>query len=57
VHGKTTGIHELIRDSSRFELGGSHHLPPYNIFCDSPWGLHPNGVFFGTPKLGISGKK
>jgi hypothetical protein len=24
-------------------LGGSHHLPPYNILCASPWGPHPNG--------------
>jgi len=32
------------------ELGGSHHLPPYNILCDLPLGLHPNGIFLGTPK-------
>jgi hypothetical protein len=42
------------QNSSWLRLGGSHHLPPYNIFCDSPWGLHPNGVFPRTPKLGIS---
>jgi hypothetical protein len=42
------------------DLGGSHHLPPYSILCDSPWGWHPNGHFvpglpglpriFGTPE-------
>ncbi len=38
-------------DSPRPELGGSHHLPPYSIFCSSPPHLHPNGSFFpGLPK-------
>ncbi len=43
-------------DSSRPGLGGSHHLPPYNILCSSTWRLHPNGYFSrdsqgGVPKL------
>ncbi len=25
-------------------LGGNHHLPFYNIFYDSLWGLHPNVI-------------
>jgi hypothetical protein len=31
------------QDSPRPGLGGSRHLPPYSIFCTSPWGLYPNG--------------
>ncbi len=27
-------------------LGRRHQSLPYSIFCDSPWGLHPNGIFF-----------
>ncbi len=32
------------QDSPRFELGGSHHLPPYSIICAWPWGQHPNVI-------------
>jgi hypothetical protein len=32
------------QDSPRLGLRGSHHLPPYNILCTSPWRLHPNGL-------------
>jgi hypothetical protein len=37
-------------------LEGSHHLPPYSIFCSFPPHLHPNGSFSrdsqsGVPKL------
>jgi hypothetical protein len=43
-------------DSPRPELGGSHHLPPYNILSSSAWRLHPNITFSrdsqgGVPKL------
>ncbi len=43
-------------DTPRPELGGSHHLPPYNIICNSAQRLHPNGSFSrdsqgGVPKL------
>jgi hypothetical protein len=43
-------------DSPQPELGGSHHLPPYSILCNSPLRLHPNGTFSqdsqgGVPKL------
>ncbi len=43
-------------DSPRPRLGGSHHLPPYNIFCVCPRDLHPNGFLSrdsqgGVPKL------
>ncbi len=50
-------------DSPRPELRGSHHLPPYSIFCAFPPHLHSNGTFSrdsqsGVPKLswfGLSG--
>ncbi len=29
--------------------GGTTPLP---ILYDSPWGLHPNDIFFGSPKIG-----
>jgi hypothetical protein len=32
-------------DSPRPGLGGSHHLPPYSILCNSLRELHPNGFF------------
>jgi len=43
-------------DSSRSGLGGSHHFPPYSIFCVTPREPHPNGTFSrdsqgGVPKL------
>jgi len=44
------------RDTPWPGLGGSHHLPPYSIFCAIFQGLHPNGSFSrdsqaGVPKL------
>ncbi len=41
------------QDSPRPELGGSHHLPPYNIFCTSPRGLHPNGFLSRDSQMGV----
>jgi len=49
------------QNSPRPELGGSHHLPPYSIFCTSPRGPHPNGFLSWdsqvripkSPKLGL----
>ncbi len=43
-------------DSPRFELEGSHHLPPYSILYGWPWSLHPNGFSLsglsnGSPKI------
>ncbi len=32
-------------DSPRPGLGGSHHLPPYSILCDSPRHPRPNVTF------------
>ncbi len=40
-------------DSSRPELGGSHHLPPYSILCNSPSRLHPNGSFSRDSQVGV----
>ncbi len=41
-------------------LGGSHHLPPYSIFCTSPRGPHPNDFSFprlssGSPEIAPNG--
>jgi hypothetical protein len=41
------------QDSSRPELGGSHHLPPYSILCASPWGPHPNGFLSRDSQVGV----
>ncbi len=53
--GQSTGNLDSL-DSPRPGLGGSHHLPPYNILCSSPQRLHPNDIFSwdsqgGVPKL------
>jgi hypothetical protein len=32
------------QNSPQPELGGSHHLPPYSIFCAWPWDLHSNVI-------------
>ncbi len=33
-------------------LGGSHHLPSYNILYASPQGPHPNGFLsLGSPEI------
>ncbi len=51
--GPATGNTDT-QDSPRPGLGGSHHLPPYRILCDSPRGPHPND--FSLPGLlGLSG--
>ncbi len=42
------------QDSPRPGLGGSHHLPPYNILCNAPWGLHPNGPFSRDSQVAVS---
>jgi len=42
------------QDSSQPKLGGSHHLPPYSIFCVWPWGQHPNVTLFRDSQVGIS---
>jgi len=42
VLGQATGNTDTL-DSSRPELGGSHHLPPYSIFYGWPRRPHPNG--------------
>jgi hypothetical protein len=42
-----------LQDSPQPKLGGNHHLPPYNILWDWPWGLHPNVIFLEIPKLRV----
>jgi hypothetical protein len=34
-------------------LGGSHHLPLYNIFWVWPWGQHPNAILSPNSQVGI----
>jgi len=45
--------HFYTQDSPRPGLRGSHHLPPYNIFCSSPPRLHPNGFFSRDSQVGV----
>ncbi len=52
VLGRATGNTDT-QDSPRPELGGSHHLPPYSIFCSPPRGLHPNGYFSRDSRVGV----
>jgi hypothetical protein len=42
------------QDSSWPGLGGSHHLPPYNVLCASQGGSHPNGFFSWDSQVGVS---
>jgi len=41
------------QDSPQLGLGGSHHLPPYNILCVSPQGPHPNGFLSWDSQVGV----
>ncbi len=51
--GQTTGTLDS-QDSPRPGLGGSHHLPPYNILCTSPRRLHLNGFLSRDFRRGVS---
>ncbi len=51
VLGPATGNMDT-QDSPRPGLGGSHHLPPYSIFCTSPQGPHPNGFLSRDSQVG-----
>ncbi len=61
IHRFTTSIHGLTRFTTciltmdRFE--GNHHLPPYNILCDQPKGLHPNVILSRDSQLGSPNAK
>ncbi len=50
--GRATGNTDT-QDSPRPGLGGSHHLPPYSILCDSPRSPHPNGYFSQDSRAGV----
>ncbi len=50
--GRATGNMDT-QDSPRPGLGGSHHLPPYSILCDSPRSPHPNGSFSQDSRTGV----
>jgi hypothetical protein len=49
---RTTGNTDT-QDSPRPGLGGSHHLPPYSILCDSPRSPHPNDYFSWDSRVGV----
>jgi hypothetical protein len=34
-------------------LGGSHHLPPYNIFCAWPQNQHPNVILLQDSQVEV----
>jgi hypothetical protein len=46
----------LSKENLKHKLYMAHNLweeaplPPYSIFFDSLWGLHPNGIYSETPK-------
>jgi hypothetical protein len=40
------------QNSPRLELGGSHHLCPYNILYNWQWGLHPNVILSWDSQVG-----
>jgi hypothetical protein len=52
VLGQTTGNTDSL-DSPRPKFGGSHHLPPYSILCDSPRRLHSNFTFSWDSQRGV----
>jgi hypothetical protein len=41
------------QDSPRFELRGSHHIPPYRTLCTSPRGPHSNGFLSRDSRVGV----
>ncbi len=41
------------QDTPRPGFGGSHHLPPYSILCNTPPRLHPNGSFSRDSQVGV----
>jgi hypothetical protein len=50
---RTSHGHFGPRDRPWPGLGGSHHLPPYNILCTTFRGLHPNGSFSRDSQVGV----
>ncbi len=50
--GRATGNTDT-QDSPQPGLGGSHHLPHYNILCDSPRRPHPNGFLSRDSRVGV----
>jgi hypothetical protein len=52
VLGRATGKLGFTRLTTARTWGG-HHLPPYNIFCASPHGPHPNGILSRNSQMGV----
>jgi len=49
----TNHEHFDTQDSPRPGLRGSHHLPPYNVLCNTPRRLHPNDSFSRDSQVGV----
>jgi hypothetical protein len=43
-----------LQDSPQLGLEGSHHLPPYSLFCAWPWGQHPNVILSRDSQIEVS---
>jgi len=52
MHRRVT-INMDSKDSPWPERGGSHQLPPYNIFCAWPPDQHPNIILFQDSQVGV----
>jgi len=50
----TSHEHFGPQDSPRPGLRGSHHLPPYSIFCNASLRLQPKGSFSRDSQVGVS---
>jgi hypothetical protein len=50
----TSHGHFDTQDSPQPGLGGSHHLPPYSILCNSSPRLHPNDSFSQDSQVEVS---
>jgi hypothetical protein len=49
---RTTDKLGLIRLTTAWTWG-SHHFPPYKIFCVFTWGPHPNGILSQDSQMGV----
>ncbi len=49
IHHKHTHTHNTHHGQ---DFGKRHHLPPYNILCAWPWGLHPNVILYRDSQVG-----
>jgi hypothetical protein len=50
---RQTTVNSNTQDSPQPRLGGSRHLPPYNILFAFPRGPHPNGFLSRDSQMGV----